>query len=124
MDGTIQLERQNNQLILNSSDLSGMNDNNEIVSTNAQHCTNKTWGPSLVSEPVLDQIDFQREAFYATLTFELLFFSLHWLSQMTFHVLIQHSEHSKLFLATLTLKPFHCCMYGFEMIFQVVWLPK
>ena len=77
-----------------------------------------------MNEPVLDQIDFQREGFDATLTFELLFFLLHWLSQMTFHVLIQHSEHSKLFLATLTLKPFHCCMYGFEMIFQVVWLPK
>ena len=89
----------------------------KIVSTN-------TFCLSLVNEPMLDQIDSQREAFDATFALERLLFLLHSFSQMTFHVLVQHSEHSKAFLATLTLERFHSCMCSFKVILQVVWLGK
>ena len=77
-----------------------------------------------MNESVLDQIDFQREGFDAALTLELLFFLQCWFPQMAFHVLVQHAEHRKFFLAVFTLKRFVSWMNCFKMILQVVWLHK
>ena len=84
MDGAIQRKGQNDQLILNSSDLLGIHDN--CLHKYKALYTNLSF--SLMNEPMLDQIDSQWEGFDATLTLKLFFILLHFFSQMTFHVLV------------------------------------
>ena len=111
MDGAVQRKGQNNQIVQGFLTFI-LEDERQIQFV------------LFMNESVLDQIDFQREGFDAALTLELLFFLQCWFPQMAFHVLVQHAEHRKFFLAVFTLKRFVSWMNRFKMILKVVWLRK